>query len=259
MNRGRVLAIVMAATGLSITLVFAVAPARTVGARRSARSRAVTALEQQCPEPYSEQRDPSNPLGLPVPPGPNPLTGAHFFVPGPARGNAASAIARLVGIRPASQPDSESWVAFRAKIDHRLRRDRRLRHKVLQLSKIASQPEAQRISAYSRGGGPDAAFLQTQKIVCKNIAADPGSIPIINTYFLHPTVKDHCPRPSDVRAAEPLFKRRVNEFAAAIDRRPAVLLLETDGLGSSSCVWRRGALGEWERMLRYEVQTVAAL
>jgi endoglucanase len=134
-----------------------------------------------------------------------------------------------------------------------------VRFKVLQLSKVAAQPEVQRISAYVRGGGPNAVFLQTQKILCRNLTADRGSIPIINTYFLHPGVKTHCPSPAQVRAAAPLFTLRVNELVAAIDRRPAVLLLETDGLGSSSCVARRGALGEWVALLDYEIQAVATL
>ena len=44
---------------------------------------------------YSAQRDASNPLALPVAPGANPLNGASFFVPGPAKGSAAGAIAQL--------------------------------------------------------------------------------------------------------------------------------------------------------------------
>jgi endoglucanase len=149
-------------------------------------------------------------------------------------------------------------VTFRRRIQHRLR-NRRLRYRVNMLSKIAAQPEVQRISTYARGGGPDAVFLHTQKVICKNIRADPGAIPIINTYFLHPGVKTHCPRPAQVRAAAPEFTRRVNELVAAISRRPVVLLLETDALGSSSCVARRGALGEYLALLDYEVQTVATL
>src|ERR1019366_133337 len=61
-----------------------------------------------------------------------------------------------------------------------------LAHQVAEPSKIASQPEAQRFSIYSEGGGPGAIFGQAEKIFCHNMTADPGSIPIINTYFLHP-------------------------------------------------------------------------
>src|ERR1700733_14251803 len=46
-------------------------------------------LAQQCPEPYPATRDPSNPLDLSTAPGPDPLNGARFFVPGPAKGSAA--------------------------------------------------------------------------------------------------------------------------------------------------------------------------
>jgi endoglucanase len=258
-RQGGALATVFAATGLLAATTFGIAPARPAATRAPGPPGARIALAHQCPDHHSGHRNPANPLDLHVPPGPNPLTGARFFVPGPAHGAAAGAIARLLGMRPASFPDSESWATFRARIDHRLQHNRRLRFEVLQLSKIAAQPEVQRISAYSRGGGPGAVFLQTQKIICKNITADPGSIPIINTYFLHPGIKTHCPRPAQVRAAAPVFTRRVNELVAAISRRPVVLLLETDALGSSSCIARRGALGEYLALLDYEVQTVATL
>jgi endoglucanase len=258
MTRGRVIAALAAATGSFAAVGIGVASGQP-GGHSPTGPRAAAALEQQCPDHHSAHRDPANPLDLPVAPGPNPLTGARFYVPGPARGAAAGAIASLLRIRMASLRESESWATFRRRIEPRLRRNRNLRYKVIQLSKIASQPEVQRISAYSRGGGPNAVFLQTQKIICKNIRADPGAIPIINTYFLHPGVKSHCASPAQVRAAAPVFTRRVNEFVAAISRRPVVLLLETDALGSSSCYARRGSLGEYVALLDYEVQTVATL
>lgn len=253
MTRGRVIASLTVAVGAFAT--FGLGPA--AGRARSAPL-ARAALEQQCPDHFSAHRDPANPLDLPVPPGPNPLTGARFFVPGPAKGAAAAAIASMLRINPRSLPDSESWATFRRRVQHRLRNPG-LRYRVNMLSKIAAQPEVQRISAYSRGGGTDAVFLQTQKIICKNSRSDPGAIPIINTYFLHPGVKSHCARPAQVRAAAPVFTRRVNEFVAAVSRRPVVLLLETDALGSSSCYARRGSLGEYLALLDYEVQTVATL
>jgi hypothetical protein len=55
---------------------------------------------QQCSEPYSNQRDPSNPLALPTPPGADPLNGANFYVPGPRKGAAAGAIASLGASAP---------------------------------------------------------------------------------------------------------------------------------------------------------------
>ncbi|MGH2929180.1 MAG: hypothetical protein ACRDL8_13335 [Solirubrobacteraceae bacterium] len=53
-------------------------------AHRHSRRHAVD-YRQNCPEPFPAHRDSSNPLDLTTPPGPDPLTGASFFVPGPAR------------------------------------------------------------------------------------------------------------------------------------------------------------------------------
>ena len=213
---------------------------------------------QQCADPYSATRDPANPLALATPPGPNPLVGANFFVDGPAHGAAAGAIAQLVGISPSSQPDGESWAAFSASVQAKIAGNGTLGYDVGELSKIAAEPEAQRISAYSRGGHRGAVFLQTEKIICKNLTADPGSIPILNTYFLHPAA-GLCPSPHALKKAAPVFKRRVNEFVDAVARRPALLLLETDAIGNSSCIVHHGSLPEWEALLRYEIERVAAL
>ena len=79
----------------------------------SARS-AVPHDAQQCAEPYSATRDPSNPLALPAAPGADPLTGARFYVPGPRKGAAAGAIAQLVGLNPNTMPVDESWADFQA-------------------------------------------------------------------------------------------------------------------------------------------------
>lgn len=218
---------------------------------------------QQCAEPYSARRDPTNPLALPTVPGANPLNGAHFFTPGPAKGAAAQAIAQLLGLNPANLPLDLSWARFSEQIQTgylagRLAGNPGLAAKVAALSKIASQPEAQRFSIYSMGGGPGAIFSQAEKIFCHNSTADPGSIPIINTYFLHPALGG-CPTPAQVSAYTPTFQRRVDEMAAATDRRPAVYLLELDALGSSSCVVRMGSLKLWEADLRYEISAMAAL
>jgi endoglucanase len=37
------------------------------------------------------------------------------------------------------------------------------------------------------------------------------------------------------------------------------MLLETDSIGTSSCIRRHGGLGEWEALLRYEIGKMAAL
>jgi len=233
----------------------------------TASSRSATAdsagYRQQCPEPYPAQRDPSNPLDLPTPPGADPLNGARFYVPGPAKGSAASAVAQLMGMNPKTMPVSESWARFErdmasGSLGRRIAHDPGLAHQVAELSKIASQPEAQRLSIYSMGGGPGAIFDQAEKIFCSNLQADAGSIPIFNTYFLHAKLGG-CPTPTAVRAYTPTFHRQVNEMAAATDRRPAVLLLELDALGSSGCVAKMGSLGLWEADLRYEMTTMASL
>jgi Glycosyl hydrolases family 6 len=218
---------------------------------------------QQCAEPYPAQRDRSNPLDLPTPPGANPLTGARFFIPGPAHGAAAGAVAQLMGLNPKTLPDSESWASLKQQLSFgpsaaKLAGNPSLAHQVAELSKIANEPEAQRFSIYSEGGGPGAIFGQAEKIFCHNMTADPGSIPIINTYFLHPALGG-CPTPVQVRAYGPTFRRRIDEMAAATDRRPAVYLLELDALGSSSCIEHTGSMPAWEADLRYELHAMAAL
>jgi endoglucanase len=240
-------------------LALGVAPAVGVPARRSAHA----AGAQQCPERYPATRDPSNPLDLPTAPGTDPLNGARFFVDGPAHGAAASAIARDLGINPSRLPDSESWGDFESALQagrmrHSLLSRPGLDHAVLELSKIASEPEVQRISAYSAGGSPAGIFQQTEKILCHNLTADPGSIPILNTYFLHPAA-GACPDPAALSAAGPLFRARVDAMAAAVGRRPVVFLLELDAIGSSGCVRRVGSLPLWESYLRYEIDAVSAL
>ena len=218
---------------------------------------------QQCDASAPAQRDQTNPLDLPQAPGANPLTGAQFFVPGPAKGSAAGAIAQLLGLDPTTMPIDESWATFAGKLafgplHQKLVADPSLARKVAQLSKIASQPEAQRISSFSWGGTPSGIFKQTQKILCDNMTADPGTIPIFNTYFLHP-VLGGCPTPKQVSDYMPLFQRRIDAMAQAVGRHPAVFLLELDAIGSSSCVQKMGAMSEWEAALRYEMNAMQSL
>jgi Glycosyl hydrolases family 6 len=218
---------------------------------------------QQCSEPYPGTRDPANPLDLPSPPGADPLNGAQFFVPGPAKGSAAKAIAQLLGRNPQTMPINESWARFAGRLSSgpmaaQIASNAGLAHQVAELSKIASQPEAQRISVYSEGGSPAGIFGQTEKIFCQNMKADPGTIPIFNTYFLHAKLGG-CPTPAEVHAYTPLFDRQINAMAAAVGRRPAVFLLEIDGIGSSRCVQSHGSLPPWEADLRYEIGKVGSL
>jgi endoglucanase len=201
------------------------------------------------------------------PPGANPLSGARLFVDGPRHGSAAGAIARLLGI-DASTPvgsalpafsDRESWATFQRRIAGRLARlPASTRFAVRMLEKIAGQPEAQRVSSYAEGGGPGAIYRQAVKLFCHNLTADRGSIPVIVTDFLHASLGG-CPTAGQIAAGGPAFRRRVDELARATGRRPAVYLLELDGLGSSRCMARRGDLGQWEAEIRYEVDTMARL
>jgi hypothetical protein len=248
--------LVVATVGLTALAVSSAASASSPVAHAAGNA-------QQCAEPFSATRDPSNPLALPAAPGADPLTGARFYVPGPRKGSAASDIATLVGLNPDSIPVGESWASFQQRLQHgavaaRLAHNRGLARTVANLVKIAAEPEAQRLSIYSMGGGPGAIFAQTEKIFCSNLTADRGAIPIFNTYFLHAQLGG-CPTPAQVDAYGPTFHRQVNEMAAATDRRPAVFLVEIDGLGSSACVQRQGSLPAWEADLRYELHALQAL
>jgi endoglucanase len=240
----------------------AIALASAAGSAHSSPT-AHAAFAQECPEQYPATRNPANPLDLKTAPGANPLNGASFFVPGPNEGNAASAIASLVGLDPASLSPSESWAQFSAQLSRgslhaKLAADPSLARQVALLSKIAAEPQAQRISSGAWGGTPDGIFKQTQKIVCQVLQADPGTIPIFTTYFLHATLGGD-PTPAQVRSYMPLFEARVNAMAAGIDRRPAVVLLELDGIGSTRGIVKTGALPEWEAALRYEMNAMQRL
>ncbi len=185
--------------------------------------------------PFQGPRDPSNPLMLPSPPGADPLTGANFFVDGPAHGSAAGAIAKLLGLSPSSYPDNYSWAQFDSHdVPAGLASHPGVAKKVHALEKIAREPETQRFSEFTGGGAPGALTSQTNKILCANMAADPNTIPVFQTYFLQPNGKG-CSSKSALAANEGKFKRQVNEFMAGVGPRPAVLLLELDGVALSHC------------------------
>jgi endoglucanase len=252
-----------AVASLAVAAAAVTTAAASGGRHAGPAATAHTAYAEQCMDRFPATRDFSNPLMLPAAPGSNPLRGAQFFVDGPRHGAAAGAIATLLGLDPHRYSDRFSWARFqvsltRGRAARRLKRNRGLARKVALLSKIAAQPESQRISIYSEGGGPGAIFGQTQKIFCHNLTADPGSIPVFTTYFLHPAVGG-CATPSQLNAAGPDFRRRVDEMAAATGNRPAVYLLEIDGVGSSRCMQKTGALGIWEADLRYEAQKMGSL
>jgi endoglucanase len=262
-TRRRIRWLSIAALGLLAICALAVS-ARPASAAHpaSTTAKAHAADAQQCPDPYPAKRDPSNPLDLPVAPGSNPLNGARFFVPGPAKGAAAKAVAQMVGLNPDNIDRSESWATFQQDLVsgplHSRINGSAMAARIDQLSLIASQPEAQRFSIFSGGGGRGAIFGQVEKIICKNITADPGSIPIFNTYFMHPALGG-CPTTRQILAERPTFRRQVDEVADAIARRPAVGLLELDGIGSSGCISSHGSMPAWEGDLRYEINKLGSL
>ena len=253
---------------LTAFALLALAASLVVTAASGATGRAPRARTAQgCADPYSAQRDRSNPLALPNAPGSNPLNGARLFIPGPAHGEAAGAIAQLLGINPLSYPDDYSWAQFQYDLDQgslhaQVQSSSTLASQVHLLEKLASQPEAQRISLYSQGGGPGAISAQVQKILCHNLTADPGTIPIITTYFLYQTgygSHGYCETKRQILLNRPNFERQVNELVSGIERRPAVMLLELDAIGSSGCMAANGALSAWEGDISYEIGKVAAL
>lgn len=255
------LASIVAATAATAATAGTPGTAGAAATRHAPPARA--AFTQQCADPFSAQRDPTNPLDLSTAPGANPLTGASLFVPGPAHGEAAGAIATMLGLNPKTLPGSESWAAFErdltsGTLSAKLTANPTLAHDVKELSKIAAEPEAQRISAYSEGGTPAGIFGQTQKIFCSALSSDPGSIPIFNTYFLHAELHG-CPTPAQVTADNGEFDGQIDAMAAATADRPSVWLLELDSIGSSQCIVKSGALPEWEADLRFEIGAMAAL
>jgi hypothetical protein len=125
---GALLAAVLAAP------IAASAAAPRAQSRPDMRPRGHAAAAQQCPDPYPATRDPANPLDLPTAPGPDPLTGANFFVDGPRHGEAAGAIAQLLGLNPDRFSDSYSWAQFKASLSRG-----RLKHKLARNHALAAR------------------------------------------------------------------------------------------------------------------------
>jgi endoglucanase len=244
-----------------------IATAGVAAAARPAAGRALSAAATGCADPYSSHRDPSNPLMLAAAPGSNPLSGASFFVDGPTHGAAAGEIARLLGIDsnvPIGQylpafPDSESWATFKQQVAGMLPDHPDVAGKVNLLEKIADEPETQRFSNAVEHGTISGLADFARKLFCHNFTADPGTVPIINTYFLH-GVLGGCPTTNQIDAYMPLFKQRVNTVVARTGNRPVVYLLEFDAVGSSSCIFKSESAGSaWEAALKYEVDQFAKL
>lgn len=226
------------------------------------------AYAQQCPDSqYPATRDPSNPLVLPVPPGPDPLHGAHLFVDGPRHGVAAGAIATMLGIDPTGYPDDYSWAQFKQDISGRVASmlhsgnpsSRTTARDVLLLEKIADEQETQNLSLYSGGGGPGAIFGQVQKLLCDNLTADPTphTVPVFSTFFVYPNGQ-FCPSLGAILGNWRTFKRQIDELAAGTGRHPVVYLLEIDSVGTIACL-TRAARAAWEAALRYEIEKLTGL
>jgi endoglucanase len=254
----------MTVSAVVALLIVVVTTGASLAAGRSAHAHA--AYAKPCADPYSSIRDPNDPLMLPVAPGAaDPLRGANFFVDGPAHGAAAGAVARLLGFGAngaaltKSFADSDSWAEFSQYVARVLpTQSVTVQHDVDELEKIASEPEAQRFSSGNEGGSPSEIADFVRKLFCHNFTADPGSIPIISTYFLHPVLHG-CATTKQIDAYMPLFKQRINAVVSQTGNRPVVYLLELDAIGSSSCFYKLHSMPAWEAALRYEVDRFATL
>jgi hypothetical protein len=180
-------------------------------------------------------RDPNNPLALPTAPtGGDPLQGAHFFVDGPLHGQAAGAIAQLLGRSSSSFSVSDSWDAF----DLAHSAEIAANPQAAELAKIAGQEETQNISSYASGGGHDGIYNQTNKILCGNMKADPtdGTVPVLSTFIVYPNGQI-CPKTlGQILAWQNTFHADINGMAQAIGNKRAVILQEIDSLGTSGCL-----------------------
>jgi endoglucanase len=228
------------------------------GTAAGARTRVPADQATVCASGLGSSRDPSNPLALSTPPGSNPLAGAEsrFFVQTPARGEAAGAIAALLGVTP---PDTESWPVFAAGLAsgpfaRQLESDPALATEVALLSKIASEPETSRFSTYTAGGGPGAIYTQLGKFLCRMHAVAPNAIPLLSTYFIDHT--GNCP--TETPSEQAVFKRRVTEFARGVGDDPTVIFAEEDAVDTSGCLTRPG-LAIRERLLAYEVGALSRI
>ena len=127
------------------------------------------------------------------------------------------------------------------------------------LAKIAGQEETQNISLYAQGGGPGAIYAQTLKILCNNAAADPtpATVPVLSTFFIYPHGQ-FCPTLPSLAAWQGTFIRDVNEMAWGVGRKRAVIFMEIDSIGTSSCL-KRKALKLWLHDLSWEAKTFGQL
>ena len=250
MNRGRLGLWFSGICATAVALAFAL-PAISAG-RSTAAHGAVA-----CADPdVAAATNPANPLALPTAPtNGDPLQGAHFFVDGPRHGQAAGAIAQLLGINPMNYADGDSWAAFKASHAGAINGNSKARR----LSKIADQEETQNVSNFAQGGGPGAIASQTTKLLCNNMLADPtpATVPVLSTFLIFPQGKI-CSQLPAIQRWQATFKRLVDEMVGAIGRKRAVILMEIDSIGTSACL-KGGALTLWLQDLRYEAEQFSQL
>ena len=261
--------------GSSVVLAAATAAAaaNVTVAAASASVPVATAAGSQCPG-VSGPRNPSNPLGLATAPGADPLSGAQFFVDGPSHGAAAGQIARLLGI-DANVPvghylsafqDNVSWQSFlTSTVEKKLPTVSKTNQTDIHLlEKIASEPEAQRISTASTDkgfspGSPGGIGAFTNKLFCGNFTADPGTVPIITHLLDAPGARRLLDDRADPEATCRCSNSVSTRSCRPPDDHPVVYLLELDAVGSSACMAQHGSLPAWETMLKYEVDRFATL
>jgi hypothetical protein len=267
--RPRAAAVLLTAlTGVIALLIVAA----LISAAAAGTAHAGPSYAPQCRNPREPAtRNPANPLMLKrTPTHGNPLQGADFFVAGPARGQAAGAIAQLLGYGKgqklaSGQPlghftDTESWPTFAKFVARKLTFEPKgIQRQIRLLEKIAVEPTPQRISSFSEGGTPAGVYAQTRKLFCKILRADPHTIPIVTTDFLHPELGG-CATTAEMTADTANFEAQVTAMAQAIGRRPVALFLELDAVGSSSCMAdREHSIATWETLVRYEAKAFEAL
>lgn len=238
---------IIGALTLALALTFSAAPAGALDLPGGAPVSVLPPTQKICdPSQWPATSNPANPLDLATAPANgDPLSGAQFFVDGPAHGMAAGAIANLLGIDPSALPNDLSFASWWNQIGPLLAGNPSLASQSLELAKIAAQPEPQRLSLYSGGGGPGAIYGQTQKILCSNMLADPGTIPILETFFVYPDGA-YCPSLGKLRGNTSTFRGQVTEFAQGIGRHPAVVLTELDSVGSAACMNQPSGTGRWK-------------
>jgi endoglucanase len=236
-----------------ICMLTALAAGSLAGSSSASRAHAAGACAaRDVPGP----RDLANPLGLPTtPPTGDPLEGALFFVDGPRHGQAAGAIAQLLGMDPTRFSESESWASFQSAHASAINANPKARL----LSKIAGQEETQNVSLWSHGGTPNGIYAQTRKLLCNNMSADasPAPVPVLSTIFIYPNGQ-FCPTASEISGWQRKFHSLVNAMAAAIGSKRAVIVEEIDSIGASGCIKGR-PLGVWLADLKYESQVFSKL